>query len=101
MLRALLLLSLAGCLVTEVNGDPDPDLGFNGLMIRTTCTAQIKCAPPLVFDWCAPLQRHSWDADDYVWAHWFESGCTDTDVGWIGCDAGGVPCTRRGLVEPK
>lgn len=91
-----------GCLVTSIEGDPDPDqsVAINGLTIRTTCRATIECAPTLVFEWCASVNRHLDDASRFVRDFWADNGCMGSVLlGRTDCEAGGVPCGRRGLVE--
>lgn len=90
----------SGCLVTT-GGDSDPGNGIaiNGLAIRTTCAASIDCAPRLVFEWCASPNRHLHDSESFVDDFWAESCGNSPLVGRIDCDAGGIPCSHRGLVE--
>lgn len=103
-MRFLLCVFMTGCLVTNVDGDdidPEGQISINSLLVKTTCTATIDCAPPLTFDWCAYPQRHSIDANNFAWEFWFEHGCPNTTVGWIECEAGFSLCSKRGLVEIK
>lgn len=90
------------CLVTDVEGDPGSgeSIAINGLTIRTTCISTIDCAPQLVFEWCASPNRHLHDAQSFVSAFWEANGCEGSvSLGRTDCDAGGVPCAHRGLVE--
>ncbi len=89
------------CLVTSVDGDLDPDenIAINELLIRTTCASTIDCAPRLVFEWCAAPNRHLYSAQSFVSDFWEHNGCQGSvSFGRTDCEAGGVPCPRRGLV---
>ncbi len=98
MLKILAICAaLSGCLYTDVEGD----IEITGEpMIRQTCHAEIACAPPITFDWCARFNTHNVDSHAYVLGRWLEYDCevNDGNRGEVWCDAGGTVCFKHGPI---